>query len=191
MCSLGERTTTVQLPGQHLCWIRDTIDLEHGCLVQQEAHWTGIIKDSTAIFTFSWYTLFSQTRKWRPSHSGITVSPGMVEMPSLHMPVQRLRLAILPLDLLCSGPVTHSSEILTTGKSHEKIREYKRSWIQYANRMPRNRLPRVMKYYSPAGRRNHGRPLKRPLDTWDRNVSASGPTPWKIYDDDVASLNES
>ena len=31
----------------------------------------------------------------------------------------------------------------------------------------RNRLPRVMKYYSPNGRRNHGRPLKRLLDMWD------------------------
>ena len=52
------------------------------------------------------------------------------------------------------------------------------------NRMPRNRLPRVMKYYSPTGRRNHGRPLKRFLDTWDRNGSTNGPNPWKIYDDD-------
>ena len=33
------------------------------------------------------------------------------------MPVQRLKVAILPLDLPCSGPVTHSGEILTTGKS--------------------------------------------------------------------------
>jgi hypothetical protein len=33
------------------------------------------------------------------------------------------------------------------------------------NRMPRNRLPRIMKHYSPSGRRNHGRPLKRLLDT--------------------------
>jgi len=41
-----------------------------------------------------------------------------------------------------------------------------------------------MKYYSPTGRRNHGRPLKRLLDTWDRNGSTSGPIPWKIYDDD-------
>jgi hypothetical protein len=31
-----------------------------------------------------------------------------------------------------------------------------------------------MKHYSPTGRRNHGRPLKRPLDTWDRNGSTSG-----------------
>jgi len=50
--------------------------------------------------------------------------------------------------------------------------------------MPRNRLPRVMKYYSPTGKRNHGRPLKRQLDAWDRNGSTSGPTPWQIYDDD-------
>ena len=44
----------------------------------------------------------------------------MEEMPSLNMPVQRLKVAILPLDLPCSGPVTHSGEILTTGKSHRK-----------------------------------------------------------------------
>jgi hypothetical protein len=37
---------------------------------------------------------------------------------------------------------------------------------------------------SPIGRRNHGRPLKRLLDAWDRNGSTSGPTPWQIYDDD-------
>jgi len=44
----------------------------------------------------------------------------MEEMPSLNMSVQRLKLAILPLDLPCSGPVTHSGEILNTGKSHGK-----------------------------------------------------------------------
>ena len=41
-----------------------------------------------------------------------------------------------------------------------------------------------MKYYSPTGRRNRGRPLKRLPDTWDRNGSTSVPTPWQIYDDD-------
>ena len=46
----------------------------------------------------------------------------------------------------------------------DKLLEYKRNWIQHVNRMPRNRLPRVMKHYSPNGRRNHGRPLKRLLD---------------------------
>ena len=36
------------------------------------------------------------------------------------MPVQRLKVAILPLDVPCCGPVTHSGKILTTGKSHGK-----------------------------------------------------------------------
>jgi len=44
----------------------------------------------------------------------------MGEMPSLNMPVQRLKVAVLPLDLPWCGPVTHSGEILTTGKSHGK-----------------------------------------------------------------------
>jgi hypothetical protein len=47
----------------------------------------------------------------------------------------------------------------------DKLLEYKRNWIQHVNRMPRNTLPRVMKHYSPTGRRNHGRLLKRLLDT--------------------------
>jgi hypothetical protein len=47
----------------------------------------------------------------------------------------------------------------------DKLLEYKRNWIQHVNRMPRNRLSRVMKRYSPNGRRNHGRPLKILLDT--------------------------
>ena len=66
----------------------------------------------------------------------------------------------------------------------DKLLEYKSNWIQHVNRMPRNRLPRVMKLYSPTDRRNHGRPLNRLLDTWDQNGSTSGPSPWQIYDDD-------
>jgi hypothetical protein len=46
-----------------------------------------------------------------------------------------------------------------------------------------------MKHYPPAGRRNYGRPFKRLLDTWDRNGSKSGPTPWQIYDgDDILTV---
>ena len=41
-------------------------------------------------------------------------------MTDLSMPVQRVTVAILPLDLPCSGPVTHSGEILTTGNSQGK-----------------------------------------------------------------------
>jgi hypothetical protein len=47
----------------------------------------------------------------------------------------------------------------------DRLLEYKRNWIQHVNRIPRNRLPRIMKCYSPTGRRNHGRHLKRLLDT--------------------------
>jgi len=47
----------------------------------------------------------------------------------------------------------------------DKLLEYKRNCIRHVNRMSRNRFPRVMKQYSPTGRRNDGRPLKRLLDT--------------------------
>jgi phage anti-repressor protein len=47
----------------------------------------------------------------------------------------------------------------------DKLLEYKRNWIQHVNRMPCNKLHRVMKQYCVTGRRNHGRPLKRLLDT--------------------------
>ena len=47
----------------------------------------------------------------------------------------------------------------------DKLLEYKGNWIQHVNRMPRSILPRIMKHYSPTGTRNHGRPLKRRLDT--------------------------
>ena len=46
----------------------------------------------------------------------------------------------------------------------DKLQEYKRNCIHHVNRMPRNRLPRVMKQYFQTGRRNHGRPSKRLLD---------------------------
>jgi hypothetical protein len=47
----------------------------------------------------------------------------------------------------------------------DKLLEYERNWLQHVYRMPRNRLPRVMKHYCRTGRRNHDRPLKRLLDT--------------------------
>jgi len=46
-----------------------------------------------------------------------------------------------------------------------RLLQYKGKCIQHVNRMPRNRLPRVTKHYSPNGRRNYGRQLKRLLDT--------------------------
>jgi hypothetical protein len=46
----------------------------------------------------------------------------------------------------------------------DKIQESRRNWLQHINRMPHTRLSRILKHYSPAGRRNHGRPLKRLID---------------------------
>jgi hypothetical protein len=47
----------------------------------------------------------------------------------------------------------------------DKLLEYKRNCIQHVNRMSGDRLPRVMKQCCLTGRRNHGSPLKRLLDT--------------------------
>jgi hypothetical protein len=62
--------------------------------------------------------LVLQTRKWRKSQSGVTVSSGMEETQSLNMPVHNLKVAILPLNLPCYGTVTNSGEISNIGNSH-------------------------------------------------------------------------
>jgi hypothetical protein len=41
-----------------------------------------------------------------------------------------------------------------------KIQEYKRNWLQHVNRMPHNRLQRILGKYRTKGRRNQGKPLK-------------------------------
>jgi hypothetical protein len=45
-----------------------------------------------------------------------------------------------------------------------------------------------MKDYSPTGRRNHGRPLKRLPDTWDRNGSTSGQLHDRYNDDEIRNV---
>jgi len=52
--------------------------------------------------------------------------------------------------------------------------------------MPRHGLSRVMKHYSPTGRRNHGRPLKRLLD-WISETGTGQQVAQlhDIYDDDA------
>jgi hypothetical protein len=40
---------------------------------------------------------------------------------------------------------------------YPKIQNYKRNCIQHVNRIPRNRLPRLIKKYTPKGSRNQGR----------------------------------
>jgi hypothetical protein len=41
-------------------------------------------------------------------------------MPSLNMLIQRLKVEIPPLGFPCSGPVTQSGDVSTSGKSHGK-----------------------------------------------------------------------
>jgi hypothetical protein len=60
---------------------------------------------------------------------------------------------------------TQIAKELKIAQISDKLLEYKRNWIQHVNKMSRSRLHRVMKHYSPNGRRNYGRPLKRLLDT--------------------------
>jgi hypothetical protein len=45
------------------------------------------------------YPVLTNKEMTTESQRYITVSPGMEEMPSLNMPVQRLKVATLPLDL--------------------------------------------------------------------------------------------
>jgi len=42
----------------------------------------------------------------------------MQEMPPQNMSAHRIKVAVLLLDLPCSGLLPHSEEILTNGKSH-------------------------------------------------------------------------
>jgi len=44
-------------------------------------------------------------------------------MPSQNMPVHRLKLTVLQLDLTCSGLETHSGKIPTTCKSHNRKKD--------------------------------------------------------------------
>ena len=44
---------------------------------------------------------------------------------------------------------------------NEKIKEYRRKWIQHINRMEESRIPKMAKDYNPRGRRKIGRPKKR------------------------------
>jgi hypothetical protein len=50
----------------------------------------------------------------------MTVSSEMEEKQSRTTAAQRLKVAILPLDLAFSGFITHSGEILNTGKTRKK-----------------------------------------------------------------------
>jgi hypothetical protein len=50
----------------------------------------------------------------------------------------------------------------------DKIQSYKRN-CTHVNRMPCNKLPSILKNYTPKGRRTHGRPMNRLLDKCGQN----------------------
>jgi hypothetical protein len=53
---------------------------------------------------------------------------------------------------------TENANKLNVTLVFDKIQEYRRNWLQHVNRMPCNRLLRILKDYRPTGRRNQGRP---------------------------------
>jgi hypothetical protein len=69
----------------------------------------------------------------------------------------------------------------------DKIQSYMRYWMQYVNRMPRNRVPRLLKNYTPKGRRNQGRSKKRLLDKRDLNGANTWPN--SMADDEINLLD--
>jgi hypothetical protein len=46
----------------------------------------------------------------------------------------------------------------------DQMEDYRRNWIQHVNRMPCDRLLKIIINIGPKGRRNKGRPLKRLLN---------------------------
>jgi hypothetical protein len=81
-------------------------------------------------------------------------------MAAAEMKYKRKRAGYIWTDYKTNAQIAKESKITPI---LDKLLEYKRNWI-HVNKMPRNRLPRVMKHYSSTGRRNHGRPFKRLLD---------------------------
>ena len=116
---------------------------------------------------------------------------GVSPTPRLPLPPEKTR---CPLYKRLGGPQGRSGRaenLLPTGIRSRTIQPVVSRYTDWATRPT---LPLIecleMGYPGqwnttpPTGRRNHGRPLRRLLATWDRNGSTIGPTPWQIYDDD-------
>ena len=52
-------------------------------------------------------------------------------------------------------------EYLKVEPAAEKLRRYKSNWLRRVTRMNNSRMPKIMLFYRPNGRRRLGRPLKR------------------------------
>jgi hypothetical protein len=64
-----------------------------------------------------------------------------------------------------------------------KIQDYKRNWIRHVHRMPRKKLPRLIKKLRPKRQKEPRKTTQETSEWWDRNGSISGPTPWLLHDD--------
>lgn len=111
--------------------------------------------NSTKILTSCY--MFPHTRQSRLSH--VTVSSGREEMPSKNMPVERLKVTILPLDLLCSGLVMHAWEILTTASLTRTSR------TGYSRKTTRNNRIGI-KFKERIGQENRHKPLIMSVTPW-------------------------
>ena len=63
----------------------------------------------------------------------------------------------------------------TSAYNNQTPGKYSKEYIQDSKHG--ESLKSRMKYYTPTGTGNHGRPLKRLMDTSDRNGSTTGRTP--------------
>jgi len=59
----------------------------------------------------------------------------------------------------------------------KEIKQYQEKWLQHAQRMDTNRLPKQALQYKPKGRRNEGRLRKRWRDQLHLEDQGSGNTP--------------
>jgi len=59
----------------------------------------------------------------------------------------------------------------------KEIKQYQEKWLQHAQRMDTNRVPKQALQYKPKGRRNIGRPRKRWRDKLHLEDQGTGNTP--------------
>lgn len=58
------------------------------------------------------------------------------------------------------------------------------NWIQQANGMQRNILPKLLENHKQHGSRNQERHLKRKQNDWGQTGLGSAPASWLLFDDD-------
>ena len=80
----------------------------------------------------------------------------------------------------------HQGKKTGTQNIVKEIKQYQEKWLQYVQRIDRNRIPKQALQYKPKGRRNIGRPKKRWRDQLHDEDQGTGntPNPYEHDDDD-------